>query len=91
MPGDNTCGTMPAMINVEVTRHGNENVGGLMRRFTRKMQSSGIVKRVRGLRYHKRNVSPTKKKKEALLRIDRTEKFMEMYKEGRKMPSKKRR
>jgi ribosomal protein S21 len=82
---------MLPMINVEVTRHGNENVGGLMRRFSRKMQSSGVVKRVRGLRYYKRNVSPAKKKKEALLRINRTEEYTRMYKEGRKMPSKKRR
>ena len=79
------------MINVEVTRHGNENVGGLMRRFSRKMQSSGIVRRVRGLRYHKRNVSPAKKKKDALMRIERTEKYIEMYKEGRVVASKRRR
>ena len=79
------------MINVEVQRHGNENVGGLMRRFSRKMQSSGVVRRVRGLRYHKRNLSDTKQKQDALTRINRTEKFMELFKEGRKMPSKKKR
>lgn len=76
------------MINVEVERHGNENVGGLMRRFSRKMQSSGIVRRVRSLRYHKRNLSAAKQKKDALTRIDRTEKYMELFKEGRKMPEK---
>ncbi len=79
------------MINVEVQRHGNENVGGLMRRFSRKMQSSGVIRRVRGLRYHKRNTSNAKQKKEALIRIERTEKFLKMHKEGRKMPSKGRR
>jgi ribosomal protein S21 len=76
------------MINVEVERHGNENVGGLMRRFSRKMQSSGIVRRVRSLRYHKRNLSGAKQKKDALTRIDRTEKYTELFKEGRKMPEK---
>ena len=79
------------MINVEVQRNGNENIGGLMRRFSRKMQSSGVIRRVRGLRYFKRNMSPAKKKKEALIRIEKTEKFLEMYKTGRKMPSKKHR
>ena len=80
-----------ANTNVEVERHGNENVGGLMRRFSRKMQSSGVIKRVRGLRYRKRKPSEAKKKKEALVRIDRTNKYLQMYKEGRKMSSDKRR
>ncbi len=79
------------MINVEVERHGNENVGGLMRRFSRKMQSSGVVRRVRGLRYHKRNISETKKKKDALTRIKKTAKYIEMYKLGRNMNSGKKR
>jgi ribosomal protein S21 len=79
------------MINVEIERHGNENVGGLMRRFSRKMQSSGVIKRVRNLRYHKRKVSDAKRKKEALVRLERTEKYVEMFKEGRKMSSKKKR
>ncbi len=79
------------MINVEVERHGNENIGGLMRRFSRKMQSSGIVRRVRSIRYHKRKPSRTKIKKDALTRIKKTEKYIEMYKMGRKMPTKGRR
>lgn len=77
------------MINVEIERHGNENVGGLMRRFSRKMQSSGVVRRVRSLRYHKRNVSKAKQKQEALTRIERTKKYMELFKEGRKPEQKK--
>jgi len=76
------------MINVEVERHGNENVGGLMRRFSRKMQSSGVVRRVRGLRYHSRNLSDSKQKKDALNRIDRTEKYLDLFKQGRKIPTK---
>jgi len=79
------------MINVEVQRHGNENVAGLMRRFSRKMQSSGVVRRMRGLRYHKRNESDAKQKKDALTRIERTEKYIELFKQGREVQSKKRR
>lgn len=80
---------MLRMINVEVQRHGNENVGGLMRRFSRKMQSSGVVRKVRGMRYFERALSKTKQKKEALTRITRTDKFLELQKEGRIMPAKK--
>jgi hypothetical protein len=60
-----------------------------MRRFSRKMQSSGIVRRVRSLRYHKRNVSKAKQKQEALTKIERTKKYMELFKEGRKTEQKK--
>jgi len=77
------------MINVEVERHGNENVGGLMRRFSRKIQSSGVVKHVRSLRYHQRSLSKAKQKKEALTRITRSETCMELFKQGRKFDSKK--
>ncbi len=77
------------MINVEVERHGNENVGGLMRRFSRKMQSSGIVRHVRSLRYHTRKLSKTKQKKEALTKLARSEYFTQMFKLGRKVADKK--
>ncbi len=87
MPTQLLYATIPHMINVQVKRHGNENVGGLMRRFSRKMQSSGVVRRVRDLRYHKRNISETKKKKDALTRIEKTAKYIEMYKLGRNMNS----
>ena len=79
------------MINVEVQRHGSENVGGLMRRYTRKMQSSGVVRRVRSLRYFKRKPSAAQMKKDALTRIERTHKYVQLFKQGREMPNKKRR
>ncbi len=79
------------MINVEVQRHGNENIGGLMRRYTRRMQSSGIVRRIRGIRYFKRSPSGAQMKKDALTKIKRTEEYVKLYKEGRELPTKKRR
>lgn len=83
--------TMFAMINVEVQRHGNENIAGLMRRFSRKVQSSGVVKRMRSLRYYDRSPSATQCKKDALMKIKRTAEYMRLYKEGRELPDKKRR
>jgi ribosomal protein S21 len=79
------------MINAEVQRHGNENIGGLMRRFSRKMQSSGVVKRAKSLRYFKRSASEARTKKDALLRMERTKKYVELFKEGREPEEKKRR
>ena len=79
------------MINAEVQRHGNENIGGLMRRFSRKMQSSGVVRRAKSLRYFERAPSAARIKKDALLRIARTKKYVELFKEGREPEEKKRR
>ena len=79
------------MTNAEVQRHGNENVAGLMRRFSRKVQSSGVIRRVRKLRYHKKHPSDTQQKKDALTRMERTKKYVTLYKLGREMPNKKRR
>jgi len=79
------------MINAEVQRHGNENIGGLMRRFSRKMQSSGVVRRAKSLRYFERAPSTARTKKDALLRIARTKKYVELFKEGREPEEKKRR
>ena len=78
------------MINIEVTRHGNENVAGLMRRFSRKVQSSGVIKRVRKLRYHSRATSQTTLQKDALTRIRKTEAYVDLYKLGREPQKKKR-
>lgn len=80
-----------SMINVEVQRHGNENVAGLMRRFSRKMQSAGVLKRVRSMRYHQRSQSDTRKKESALGLIARREWYVEQQKLGRVIETKKRR
>ena len=79
------------MINIEVTRHGNENVAGLMRRFSRKVQSSGVIKRMRGIRYHTRAASNAQTHKDALTRIRKTNDYIELYKQGREPQKGKRR
>ncbi|MBP9749619.1 MAG: 30S ribosomal protein S21 [Candidatus Pacebacteria bacterium] len=79
------------IVHTEVVRHGNENVLGMMRRFTRKAQGSGVVKRVRSLRYHGRALSAARKKLDALTRIKRTEEYLALYKLGREPQTKKKR
>ena len=53
---------------VEVRRKENAAIGMFARRFTRKVQRSGILTSARSLQYRKRPKSKTRKKQEALKR-----------------------
>ncbi len=57
------------MINVQVERNQNENSVSLLRRFTKRVQGSGVLPRVRSIRYSSRALSETVKKKRALKAI----------------------
>jgi len=71
-------------INVEVTKkNNNESTTNLIRRFTKKMQGAGIVKRVRSIRYSSRPLSKFTRKKNALKKIDKTIKIEYMKKMGK--------
>jgi len=72
--------------NVEVTRNGTENPLGLLRRFTKRVQGSGILPRVRGIRYHERTLSPYKRKMKTLEGIKRREERAELIKQGKINP-----
>ena len=58
-------------INVEVVKTGTENNLGVLRRFTKRVQGSGILPKVRSLRYSERSPSPYTRKKRALKKIIR--------------------
>ena len=70
-------------IHVEVARGHNENTASVIRKFTRRVQSSSILSRVRKLRYFKRTKSDAANKKQALSRILRREKYTELLKLGK--------
>jgi ribosomal protein S21 len=72
--------------NVEVTRNGTENPLGLLRRFTKRVQGSGILPRVRGERYHERTLSHYKRKIKTLESIKRREDRDEQIKLGKINP-----
>ena len=59
-------------INVQVDKKEgpNENNSGIIRRFTKRVQESGILTRVRGIRYFERQASPYVKKKKTLKKIE---------------------
>ena len=53
-------------INVEVQKTGNESSLNLLRRFSKRAQSSGVLNKVRSIRYKTRNQSNLKKKMSTL-------------------------
>lgn len=71
------------MINVEITRNANENALGTLRRFTRKVQSAGVIPRMRSIRYSGRVQSAYKVKKLALTLIKRRADMAELIKQGK--------
>ena len=54
---------------VEAKRKENESIGGLLRRFTKKIQRSKVLVEARSRQFRARTKSGFKKKKEALRRI----------------------
>ncbi len=71
------------MINVEITRNTGENALSTLRRFTRKVQSSGVIPRKRSLRYATRTQSPYKVKMRTLTLIKRRADMAELIKLGK--------
>jgi hypothetical protein len=71
------------MINAEVVKNGNENNVNLIRRFTKKVQGSGVLPRVRSLRYATRKLSPYVRQKKALKTLRKREEIAELIKLGK--------
>ena len=69
-------------VNVSVVKHGTENSMSLIRRFTKRMQGAGIVRKVKGMRYKLRAQSKNRRKTSALVRVEKHAKKTEMEKLG---------
>lgn len=69
--------------NVEVTKTGTENSMGVLRRFTKRVQGSGILPRVRSLRYKNRNLSTYKRKMATLKKLERRKEVDGLIKMGK--------
>jgi ribosomal protein S21 len=72
-------------VNVEVTKGERDNNLGLIRKFTKKVQGSGILSRLRSRRYSLRKPSEYVKKKKTLKKINERTRIRELIKMG-KMP-----
>lgn len=72
-------------VNVEVKKNQNENAISLIRRFTKRMQGSGVIPRVRSLRWASRKDSDFKIKKSKLVVLAKTAEY-ELLKKMGKLP-----
>lgn len=71
------------MINVNIAKNQNESASSVLRRFTKKVQESGVLMRVRSIKYTERNLSFYKKKKAALEKIRRNNEREHLLKLGK--------
>ncbi|MBI2109323.1 MAG: hypothetical protein HYT93_04110 [Parcubacteria group bacterium] len=74
---------MNSAVNVEVAKNANESNASLVRRFTKRMQGSGILRFVRTNRFAERAESKFKKKARALKRIAKHKETEKLKKLGR--------
>ena len=63
------------MIRIEVKRAGTETTASLIRRFSKRVQGSNIIRAAKARRYKERNKSEYVQKKFALKRIERTKEY----------------
>ena len=68
---------------VEVRKNNNETSSSLIRRFTKRVQGSGILRAARARRYKERDKSEYVKRKFTLQRIERTKNYEELKKLGK--------
>lgn len=68
---------------IEVKKNPNENNSSILRRFSRRIQESGIVRKVKGARYNLREESKLKVKKSALKRMARRAEIEHLKKLGK--------
>ena len=70
-------------INVQLEKYDKENTAGLIRRFTKRVRGSGILSRVRGIRYYERCKSKYVRKKRTLKKIGKRAERDELIKLGK--------
>lgn len=70
-------------INIEIEKNNNESNASMLRRFTKKVQGSGILPRVRSIRYSGRALSPYKVKVQRLASITKKAEIEELIRMGK--------
>lgn len=71
------------LTQVEIKRNAHESAASVLKRFTRKVQSAGIINKVKGMRYAERTASEYVKKKHALKGIARRTETARLQKLGK--------
>ena len=70
-------------INIEIEKNSNESNASMLRRFTKKVQGSGVLPRIRSIRYSKRKLSPYKVKVQRLASIAKKTEIEELIRMGK--------
>lgn len=78
-------------VNVEVKKNPSENSLSLVRRFQKRVQESGVLPRVRGIRYNTRSLSALKTKRAKLKKLENLAKYETAKRMGKVIERKKRR
>jgi ribosomal protein S21 len=68
---------------IEIKKTANESNMNLVRRFTRKVQESGIIQKVKSKRYNQRNESKLKTKIATLKKLARKKEQEKLFKLGK--------
>ena len=68
---------------IEVRKNPNENNASVLRRFSRKIQESNIIQKVKGSRYNERKESKLKVKKATLKRLGKRKEIERLRKLGK--------
>lgn len=74
---------MQATINIEVTKGPSENNLSVLRRFSKRVQSSGILNRVRAKRYRGRTPSRNTRRAKTINYLKKKEVMAELVKLGK--------
>ncbi len=69
--------------NIEIQKNPNESNASMLRRFTKRVQGSGILPRVRSIRYAKRKLSYYKTKVQKLSSLTKKAEIQELIKMGK--------
>jgi len=70
-------------VNIEINKNANESNASMLRRFTKKVQGSGILPRVRSIRYSTRKLSSYKVKVQRLSSLKKKAEIEELIKMGK--------
>ena len=70
-------------VNVEIVKSEKDNNLSVIRKFTKRVRGSGILTRLRSIRYSTRNISDYVKKKMTLKKLSQKAKIQELIKMGK--------
>ncbi len=71
------------IVVIEVKKNTNESNMNLIRRFTRKVQETGMIQKVKGKRYNERSLSKLKVKEGTLKRLAKRKEKERLFKLGK--------